>query len=278
MNWKWKRHEQMCLQQILKSCLCSGRTNTALVCWAAASWSVAGLNQQRICTGTMMRYGHAPSLRPPLNLTFTPLFIHKTFWQVCLKLLLIALLIKQIHQPLIQILLKDTIKKSFKKLKRQLTENCQTFKHSQITIRIAAQGDSFKQQKTWLHFSFLINSKTKITTRRHRGAKDLEKYESVCNVIIPLKYSAKMILWLFCKINDVARNKLLNYKALEVSTKAYWTPSSLIVQTWLGDCGSSGRSTTRPPVGRTGAQDNSFVFPNKVTWRRIKFHEVVTFI
>lgn len=33
------------------------------------------------------------------------------------------------------------------------------------------------------------------------------------------------------KANDVAKKTQLNEKVLEVSTMAYWTPSSLIVQT-----------------------------------------------
>lgn len=33
------------------------------------------------------------------------------------------------------------------------------------------------------------------------------------------------------KTNDVAKKTLLNDQVLEVSKKAYWTPSSLIVQT-----------------------------------------------
>lgn len=124
-------------------------------------------------------------------------------------------------------------------------------------------------KKRWFHFSFLINTKTKITKETprcwRRGKIGICMWSDY-----PFKNSVKMLLWLFWKTNDVAKKKLWNYEALEVSTEAYWTPSSLIVQTWLGDCGSSGRRTTRPPLGRTGAQDNGFVFPNKVTWGRIK--------
>lgn len=85
------------------------------------------------------------------------------------------------------------------------------------------------------------------------------------------KNRAKIILWKFCKNKWCCKEKTaLNEKVLEVSTKAYWTPSSRIVQTWPGDCGSSGRRTARPSLWRTGAQDSGCSFPNKVTWGRIK--------
>lgn len=84
---------------------------------------------------------------------------------------------------------------------------------------------------------------------------------SVCNA-----YTLIFPLIVILKFHMIDRKKNANHPVLLDFFVAHLTPSNLIVQTWLGDRGSSGRRTASPPLALIGLQLNGPWWPNKVTW------------